>query len=72
MGLVGVTCPPPEIPVFNIEKFRHDATKGRHHFVCTVKEFIGRYGTTNKSSKAEKQEITSLAVLCKDGMVRPR
>jgi hypothetical protein len=58
--------------VFNIEKFRHDATKGRHRFVCTVKEFIARYGTTDKSSEAEKQEITSLAVLCKDGMVRPR
>ena len=58
--------------MFNIEKFRHDATKGRHHFVCTVKEFIGRYGTTDKSSKAEKQEINSLAVLCKDGNIRPR
>jgi hypothetical protein len=58
--------------VFNIEKLRHDVARNRYHFVCTVKEFIGRYGTTYKSSKAEKQEITSLAVLCKDGMVRPR
>ena len=58
--------------MFNIEKLRHDVARNRHCFVCTVKEFIGRYGTTNKSSKAEKQDIKALAVLCKDGMVRPR
>ena len=58
--------------MFNIEKFRHDATKGRYHFVCTVKEFILRYGTTNKLSEAEKKEVALLAVLCKDGNIRPR
>jgi hypothetical protein len=58
--------------VFNIERLRKDATINPGHFVCTVKEFIARYGTTDKSSDAEKQEIKSLAVLCKDGMVRPR
>ena len=58
--------------MFNIEKLRHDVARNRYRFVCTIDQFIGRYGNTSKSSKAEKQEITSLAVLCKDGMVRPR
>jgi hypothetical protein len=58
--------------VFNIEKFRRDVIDNRSHFVCTIDEFIARYGVTSKTTAAEKQEITSLAVLCKDGMIRPR
>ena len=57
----------------DVERIEYDATIGRFHFVCTAQEFCRRYGVLDKRDIVEfGNRINAVAVVCKDGMIRPR
>ncbi len=59
--------------ISDIEQLERDVIQCRYHFVCTPQEFIGRYGTMRRQDLPRfRGRLEAAAVLCKDGMIRPR
>ncbi len=57
---------------WNHRAFIDAVTNHRYTFACTAREFVGRFGELREATSEQVAEVTRLAMLCRDGIIRPR
>ena len=57
---------------WNHQTFIRAVTEYKYYFACTPAEFVQKFGHLSNASKEQQEDVSRLACLCKDGIIRPR